>query len=42
MIGLDHLCQHRSWCNVLANLQKRFASGPVDWTEWLQRMKATQ
>lgn len=25
---------------VLANLQKRFAGGPVDWTEWLQKMKA--
>ena len=30
----------RAWPNVLANLQKRFASGPIDWTEWLQRMKS--
>ena len=30
----------RAWPAVLANLQKRFASGPIDWTEWLQRMKA--
>jgi uncharacterized protein YndB with AHSA1/START domain len=29
----------RAWPNVLANLQKRFVSGPVDWTEWLERMK---
>ncbi|MEJ6023363.1 SRPBCC family protein [Ramlibacter sp. PS4R-6] len=32
----------KAWPNVLGNLQKRFASGPVDWTEWLARMKATQ
>jgi uncharacterized protein YndB with AHSA1/START domain len=32
----------KAWPNVLANLQKRFASGPVDWTEWLQRMKTMQ
>ena len=31
---------NRAWGNVLANLQKRFAEGPVDWTEWLSRMKA--
>ena len=30
----------RAWPAVLANLQKRFTSGPLDWTEWLQRMKA--
>ena len=30
----------RAWGNVLANLQKRFAEGPVDWTEWLMRLKA--
>ena len=30
----------KAWGNVLANLQKRFVSGPVDWTEWLARMKA--
>jgi uncharacterized protein YndB with AHSA1/START domain len=29
----------RAWPSVLASLQKRFASGPVDWTEWLERMK---
>jgi uncharacterized protein YndB with AHSA1/START domain len=32
----------RAWPNVLANLQKRFASGPIDWTEWLQRMKTAR
>ncbi len=30
----------RAWGGVLANLQKRFDSGPVDWTEWLQRLEA--
>jgi uncharacterized protein YndB with AHSA1/START domain len=30
----------KAWPTVLANLQKRFASGPVDWTEWLRQMKA--
>lgn len=29
-----------AWPRVLANLQKRFDSGPVDWTEWLNSMKA--
>jgi hypothetical protein len=24
---------------VLANLQKRFAEGPIDWTDWRARMK---
>jgi len=32
----------RAWPNVLGNLQKRFVSGPVDWTEWLTRMKGTK
>ena len=27
---------------VLANLQKRFAEGPIDWTEYLKRTKAYQ
>ncbi len=31
---------NKAWDNVLANLQKRFVSGPVDWTDWLARMKA--
>jgi len=29
----------RAWGNVLNNLQKRFVEGPVDWTDWLKRMK---
>jgi len=29
----------KAWPNVLANLQKRFDTGPVDWTEWLNKMK---
>ena len=32
----------KAWPNVLGNLQKRFTSGPVDWTEWLARMKAVK
>ncbi len=30
----------RAWGNVLGNLQKRFDSGPVDWTAWLQQLEA--
>jgi uncharacterized protein YndB with AHSA1/START domain len=29
----------RSWGNVLANLQKRFETGPVDWTAWLEQLR---
>jgi uncharacterized protein YndB with AHSA1/START domain len=29
----------RAWGNVLANLKKRFETGPVDWTEWMDRMR---
>lgn len=32
----------RAWGNVLANLQKRFTEGPIDFTEWRRRMKAFQ
>ena len=32
----------KAWPVVLGNLQKRFTAGPVDWTEWLARMKAAQ
>jgi uncharacterized protein YndB with AHSA1/START domain len=28
-----------AWPRVLSNLQKRFASGPIDWTEWLNGLK---
>ena len=31
----------KAWDNVLGNLQKRFVTGPVDWTEWLARLKAS-
>ena len=31
-----------AWGRVLANLEKRFASGPIDWTEFLRQMKAYQ
>src|SRR5207342_3006589 len=27
------------WGTVLGNLQKRFTEGPMDWTEWLKRLK---
>ena len=30
----------RAWDKVLGNLQKRFTDGPVDWTEWLDQLKA--
>jgi uncharacterized protein YndB with AHSA1/START domain len=29
----------RAWANVLANLQKRWISGPVDWTEWMTQLR---
>ncbi len=29
----------RAWAGVLANLQKRFDSGPYDWTEWLKQLE---
>lgn len=29
----------RAWGNVLANLKKRFDSGPQDWTEWLGQLR---
>ena len=29
----------RAWGNVLANLQKRFETGPVDWTSWLEQLR---
>ena len=29
----------RTWGNVLANLKKRFETGPVDWTAWLDRLR---
>ena len=30
----------QAWGPVLGNLQKRFAEGPIDWSEWLARMRA--
>lgn len=29
----------RAWGAVLGNLQKRFDSGPVDWTAWMDQMR---
>jgi uncharacterized protein YndB with AHSA1/START domain len=29
----------RAWGSVLANLKKRFDSGPQDWTEWLNQLR---
>lgn len=29
----------RAWGNVLANLKKRFETGPVDWTEWMNQLR---
>lgn len=28
----------KAWGNVLGNLQKRFDSGPIDWTDWLKML----
>jgi uncharacterized protein YndB with AHSA1/START domain len=30
---------NRAWGNVLANLQKRYSEGPIDWTAWLKQLK---
>ena len=30
----------RAWGNVLGNLNKRYDSGPYDWTEWLKQLEA--
>ena len=32
----------RAWGNVLANLKKRFESGPQDWTEWMNTLRKMQ
>ena len=29
----------RAWGNVLGNLKKRFETGPLDWTAWLEQMR---
>jgi uncharacterized protein YndB with AHSA1/START domain len=29
----------RAWGHALANLKKRFESGPQDWTEWLNQLR---
>ena len=29
----------RAWGNVLANLKKRFETGPVDWSEWMSQLR---
>jgi uncharacterized protein YndB with AHSA1/START domain len=37
-----HAYFDRAWGHVLAELQKRFASGPRDWKDFLSKMKAYQ
>jgi uncharacterized protein YndB with AHSA1/START domain len=32
----------RSWTSVLANMKKRFESGPIDWTEWMNMLRKMQ
>ena len=32
----------RAWDGVLANLKKRFESGPQDWTEWMKSLRKMQ
>jgi len=29
----------RAWGSVLANLKARYETGPVDWTEWMAKLK---
>ncbi len=30
----------KAWAGVLANLKKRFETGPMDWTEWMKQLEA--
>jgi uncharacterized protein YndB with AHSA1/START domain len=32
----------RAWGNVLGNLKKRFETGPLDWTEWMDQLRRMQ
>jgi uncharacterized protein YndB with AHSA1/START domain len=32
----------KAWSAVLGNLQKRYDTGPIDWTEWLKQLQAMQ
>ncbi len=32
----------RAWGNVLGNLKKRFETGPIDWTAWLEQLRKLQ
>ena len=32
----------RAWGNVMANLKKRFESGPQDWSEWMKQLREMQ
>lgn len=32
----------KAWGAILGNLQKRFDSGPIDWSEWLKRLQASK
>lgn len=29
----------RAWGNILGNLKKRYETGPVDWTDWMARLR---
>lgn len=29
----------RAWSNVLGNLKKRFETGPIDWTDWMNQLR---
>ena len=29
----------RAWAGVLGNLRKRFESGPIDWSDWMARLR---
>jgi uncharacterized protein YndB with AHSA1/START domain len=32
----------RAWGTVLGNLKKRFETGPIDWTEWMNQLRKFQ
>lgn len=35
-----HAYFDKAWGSVLANLKKRFETGPIDWTDWMKQLEA--
>ena len=39
VVGQAYAYFDRAWGNVLANLRKRFESGPIDWSDWMAQLR---